>query len=187
MRGLPFKANEYDIEEFFRPFRPVHIQLLFDDSGRAAGEADVDFATHEEATKAMIKDKANMQHRYIELFLHSQPSVMPLGPPQIHSPHNQRLPSNVHDFVPPQELIRQEWIPPQPRAFGQPQRAPQIRQHLAETSPNSYADFNVGSDSPGLSPMSGFYNPIAARTFGHQDMPIGDNFDSSSMYPRSRF
>ncbi|KAL4683535.1 hypothetical protein H8959_021229 [Pygathrix nigripes] len=35
------------------------------------GEADVEFATHEDAVAAMSKDKANMQHRYVELFLNS--------------------------------------------------------------------------------------------------------------------
>ncbi|KAJ8784194.1 hypothetical protein J1605_008524 [Eschrichtius robustus] len=35
------------------------------------GEADVEFATHEDAVADMSKDKANMQHRYVELFLNS--------------------------------------------------------------------------------------------------------------------
>ncbi|EHB03419.1 Heterogeneous nuclear ribonucleoprotein H3 [Heterocephalus glaber] len=41
--------------------------------GRAKGEADVEFVTHEDPVAAMSKDKNNMQHRYIELFLNSTP------------------------------------------------------------------------------------------------------------------
>ena len=47
----------------------VHIEIGPD--GRVTGEADVEFATHEDAVAAMSKDKANMQHRYVELFLNS--------------------------------------------------------------------------------------------------------------------
>ncbi|KAL6034240.1 hypothetical protein STEG23_023051, partial [Scotinomys teguina] len=39
--------------------------------GRVTGEGDVDFATHEGAVAAMAKDKVNVQHRYVELFLNS--------------------------------------------------------------------------------------------------------------------
>ena len=39
--------------------------------GRETCEADVEFAMHEDAVAAMSKDKANMQHRYVELFLNS--------------------------------------------------------------------------------------------------------------------
>jgi len=41
--------------QFFRPVVPINIRLLYDNSGRASGEADVEFATHEEAVKAMSK------------------------------------------------------------------------------------------------------------------------------------
>lgn len=61
MRGLPYKATEYDIDEFFRPCRPINVRLLFDETGRASGEADVEFASHDEAAKGMNKDKANMR------------------------------------------------------------------------------------------------------------------------------
>ncbi|XP_014233919.1 heterogeneous nuclear ribonucleoprotein F-like isoform X1 [Trichogramma pretiosum] len=71
MRGLPFKASEQDIADFFRPLIPVNIRMILENGGRASGEADVDFATHEEAVRAMTKDKSHMSHRYIELFLNS--------------------------------------------------------------------------------------------------------------------
>lgn len=60
--------------EFFRPLNPINIRILYENNGRPSGEADVEFSTHEEAVKAMGKDKANIQHRYIELFLNSSPS-----------------------------------------------------------------------------------------------------------------
>ncbi|XP_013408423.1 heterogeneous nuclear ribonucleoprotein H3 [Lingula anatina] len=72
-RGLPFQATEQDILDFFRPLNPVNVVIHFQPNGRATGEADVDFATHEESQEAMKKDKTNMEHRYIELFLNSTP------------------------------------------------------------------------------------------------------------------
>ncbi|XP_072749404.1 heterogeneous nuclear ribonucleoprotein F isoform X2 [Anoplolepis gracilipes] len=71
MRGLPFKATEQDIADFFRPIEPVNVRIILENGGRPSGEADVEFATHEEAVKAMCKDKSHMSHRYIELFLNS--------------------------------------------------------------------------------------------------------------------
>ncbi|KAM9033991.1 heterogeneous nuclear ribonucleoprotein H [Sarcophilus harrisii] len=71
MRGLPYKATEKDIYDFFSPLKPVGAYIEVGADGRVTGEADVEFATHEDAVAAMSKDKANMQHRYIELFLNS--------------------------------------------------------------------------------------------------------------------
>ncbi|XP_078269250.1 heterogeneous nuclear ribonucleoprotein H3 isoform X2 [Rhinoraja longicauda] len=71
MRGLPFRASEDDVAHFFSPLNPLRIHLEYGNDGRATGEADVEFATHEDAVAAMSKDKAHMQHRYIELFLNS--------------------------------------------------------------------------------------------------------------------
>ncbi|KAJ8281502.1 hypothetical protein COCON_G00040210 [Conger conger] len=71
MRGLPYRATETDIYNFFSPLNPVRVHIEVGPDGRVTGEADVEFATHEDAVAAMSKDKANMQHRYVELFLNS--------------------------------------------------------------------------------------------------------------------
>ncbi|XP_043925319.1 heterogeneous nuclear ribonucleoprotein H isoform X1 [Protopterus annectens] len=71
MRGLPYRATENDIYNFFSPLNPVRVHIEIGPDGRATGEADVEFATHEDAVASMSKDKANMQHRYVELFLNS--------------------------------------------------------------------------------------------------------------------
>ncbi|KAJ8976946.1 hypothetical protein NQ317_010142 [Molorchus minor] len=82
MRGLPFKATQADITDFFKPVVPINVRLLQDHTGRASGEADVEFASHDDAVRAMSKDKGHMQHRYIELFLNSSggPSNGAMGP-----------------------------------------------------------------------------------------------------------
>lgn len=48
----------------------VHIEVGPD--GRVTGEADVEFATHEDAVAAMSKDKANMREflKCIECYLY---------------------------------------------------------------------------------------------------------------------
>ncbi|GFR74304.1 heterogeneous nuclear ribonucleoprotein H-like [Elysia marginata] len=75
MRGLPFQALEQDVFDFFSPIQPVRCEFEYSDMGRPIGEANVDFATHQEAVEAMKKHKAHMQHRYIELFLNSEPGM----------------------------------------------------------------------------------------------------------------
>ncbi|KAM5272230.1 G-rich sequence factor 1 isoform 1-T1 [Ctenodactylus gundi] len=73
MRGLPFQANAQDIINFFAPLKPVRITMEYSSSGKATGEADVHFDTHEDAVAAMLKDRSHVHHRYIELFLNSCP------------------------------------------------------------------------------------------------------------------
>ncbi|XP_031434902.1 heterogeneous nuclear ribonucleoprotein H3 isoform X3 [Clupea harengus] len=74
MRGLPFRATEADIANFFAPLHPVRVRIDVGPNGKSTGEADVEFASHEDAVSAMSKDKNHMQHRYIELFLNSTSS-----------------------------------------------------------------------------------------------------------------
>uniref|UniRef100_A0A2I3RCK5 G-rich RNA sequence binding factor 1 n=1 Tax=Pan troglodytes TaxID=9598 RepID=A0A2I3RCK5_PANTR len=58
---------------FFAPLKPVRITMEYSSSGKATGEADVHFETHEDAVAAMLKDRSHVHHRYIELFLNSCP------------------------------------------------------------------------------------------------------------------
>uniref|UniRef100_A0A8C4VTR8 G-rich RNA sequence binding factor 1 n=1 Tax=Gopherus evgoodei TaxID=1825980 RepID=A0A8C4VTR8_9SAUR len=73
LRGLPFQASAQDIVNFFAPLKPAKITMEYNSSGKATGEADVYFKTHEDAVAAMAKDRSYAQHRYIELFLNSSP------------------------------------------------------------------------------------------------------------------
>jgi len=71
MRGLPFGATQGDVYQFLAPLNPVEVRLLHEEGGRPKGECDVDFHTHSDAEAAMLKNKQNMGHRYIEMFLRS--------------------------------------------------------------------------------------------------------------------
>jgi len=73
MRGLPFGATQGDVYLFLAPLNPVEVRILQEESGRPKGECDVDFHTHSDAEAAMLKNKQNMGHRYIEMFLRSVP------------------------------------------------------------------------------------------------------------------
>lgn len=65
MRGLPFEATTADVLKFFAPLNVVDVRILYEPSGRAKGECDVDFASHEDAEMAMNKDKQNMGKKRI--------------------------------------------------------------------------------------------------------------------------
>uniref|UniRef100_A0A5S6QN67 RRM domain-containing protein n=1 Tax=Trichuris muris TaxID=70415 RepID=A0A5S6QN67_TRIMR len=69
MRGLPYKATANDIMEFFYPIKILNVRILFDERGRATGEADVEFSSMDDAREAMRKDRQHMGDRYIELFI----------------------------------------------------------------------------------------------------------------------
>ena len=51
----------YCFFQFFKPLNPVNVVVHYNSDGRASGEADVDFATHEEAKEAMRKDRGTMR------------------------------------------------------------------------------------------------------------------------------
>lgn len=69
MRGLPFRVTENDIGEWFSSVAdPVGIQIMYNNDGRPTGEAEVAFASAQDAKRSLSKDRQNMQHRYVELF-----------------------------------------------------------------------------------------------------------------------
>nr|KAF6477964.1 hypothetical protein HJG59_010856 [Molossus molossus] len=78
MWGLPSRATENNIHMLL--LNPVRMHIETGPDDRVTAEADVKFATHEDAVAAMLKDKANMQHGYVELFLNSTAgaSVVPM-------------------------------------------------------------------------------------------------------------
>uniref|UniRef100_A0A8C7LX19 RRM domain-containing protein n=1 Tax=Oncorhynchus mykiss TaxID=8022 RepID=A0A8C7LX19_ONCMY len=61
MRGLPFQATGNDIVQFFSPLALSRILVEFGPDGRASGEADVYFTSHQDAVSAMTRDKAHMR------------------------------------------------------------------------------------------------------------------------------
>lgn len=71
MRELSYTATENDTSNCFSPLNPVRVPTEMGSDGRVAGEAGVEFVTHEDAAAASSKGKANMQHRYVELCLNS--------------------------------------------------------------------------------------------------------------------
>jgi len=69
MRGLPFRASESEIREWFSSKAEVQdVRIQRGDDGRPNGQAEVTFLTHADVKAAMTKHKDNMQSRYIELF-----------------------------------------------------------------------------------------------------------------------
>ncbi|WKY08243.1 hypothetical protein Q1695_007614 [Nippostrongylus brasiliensis] len=77
MRGLPFDADAYMIEQFFAPLRCMEISLGFNEDRRPSGDAVVEFGTTAEAHEAFSRNKAMMGKRYVELFgANDMPSTM---------------------------------------------------------------------------------------------------------------
>ena len=67
MRGLPFSATEDEIYQFFYPYVPSAVNIRFDSSGRASGEAEVQFSTHGDAKAVMSKDRQSIGELSIPL------------------------------------------------------------------------------------------------------------------------
>ena len=74
MRGLPFEAKQGDVYRFLAPIVPAEVRMQMDEEQqRPKGTCEVDFNCHSDAVAAMAKDKQCMGHRYIEMFLKSDP------------------------------------------------------------------------------------------------------------------
>ncbi|XP_026481921.1 heterogeneous nuclear ribonucleoprotein F-like isoform X2 [Ctenocephalides felis] len=70
LRGLPFHSTKDDIINFFKDLKiiPNGITMVKEGSGRASGEAFVQFASMEDADEALKKHREKIEYRYIEVF-----------------------------------------------------------------------------------------------------------------------
>ncbi|EGT33391.1 hypothetical protein CAEBREN_08325 [Caenorhabditis brenneri] len=68
MRGVPFRATETDVYDFFHPIRPNQVELIRDyQFQRPSGDARVIFFNRKDYDDALMKDKQYMGERYIEM------------------------------------------------------------------------------------------------------------------------
>jgi len=68
MSGLPFRASETEMKEFFLPnAKCVSVKVILNRDGRPSGDAIASFDTPEEVEEAMKKDREHLGSRYINL------------------------------------------------------------------------------------------------------------------------
>ena len=60
MRGLPYRASEDEIRDFFAPVKLLAVRILMNQDQRPSGEADVAFYSHDEASQSMSKNRQNL-------------------------------------------------------------------------------------------------------------------------------
>ncbi|VDK44773.1 unnamed protein product [Anisakis simplex] len=71
MRGLPYRATERDIVDFFYPLRPGAIDILNEyGSGRPSGEAVVEFFSFSEREDALRRDRKHLGNLLYVIFVH---------------------------------------------------------------------------------------------------------------------
>ncbi|KAM6401798.1 G-rich sequence factor 1 [Pluvialis apricaria] len=75
VRGFPTRTSAQDIIDFFAPLKPTRIMVEYNSHGDATGEADVHFASQEDAVAAMAKEGTHLQCSAIELFLNKHPEA----------------------------------------------------------------------------------------------------------------
>lgn len=68
MRGLPFKAKEQHIKDFFAPLKILNIRIIKNVKEKPTGCAFVDFANEKDIKEALKRDRDCIEGRYIELF-----------------------------------------------------------------------------------------------------------------------
>jgi len=67
LRGIPFKATQKQIREFFDGIKLTRVQILTKPDGRPSGDGLVEFENEQDMKEAMLKDKENMGERYIDV------------------------------------------------------------------------------------------------------------------------
>lgn len=69
LAGLPFRATEDSIGDFFAPIKPTDVRIMMNAERKPSGLAYVDFASEKDRTAALAKNNEIMQGRYIEVKL----------------------------------------------------------------------------------------------------------------------
>jgi len=67
IRGLPWKATQKQIRDFFEGIKLVRVLILNQTDGRPSGDALVEFQNEEDLEKGILKDKENIGERYIDV------------------------------------------------------------------------------------------------------------------------
>ncbi len=68
MAGLPFRATEQEIKDFFQPEAEcVAVRIIFNRDGRPSGDAVAEFESDEEAERAMKKNREHLGSRFVIL------------------------------------------------------------------------------------------------------------------------
>jgi len=67
IRGLPWRATQKQIRDFFQNINLVRVLILNASDGRASGDALVEFQTEEDLESGMLKDKQTIGERYIDV------------------------------------------------------------------------------------------------------------------------
>ena len=68
MSGLPFKASEKEMRDFFLPNAEcVSVKVILNRDGRPSGDAIACFNTHRDVEAAMKKDREHIGSRFIKL------------------------------------------------------------------------------------------------------------------------
>ncbi|NXN64692.1 GRSF1 factor, partial [Himantopus himantopus] len=75
VRGFPTQTSAQDIIDFFAPLKPTRIMVEYNSHGDATGEAEVHFASQEDAVAAMAKEGSQLQCSAVELFLNKHPEA----------------------------------------------------------------------------------------------------------------
>lgn len=67
MKGLPFKAKNQHIKDFFAPLKMLDIRIIKNHQGKPTGCGFVDFSNEKDIKEALKRDRDFIQGRYIEL------------------------------------------------------------------------------------------------------------------------
>ncbi|KAH3764249.1 epithelial splicing regulatory protein 2 [Pelomyxa schiedti] len=153
VRGLPYSATEHDIVNFFSGLTIATngIHFVFNENERPSGEAYVEFATEEDAQRAMAKHKEQILNRYIEVFRCSKSEVQWVLNGRSRIP-NQRFLSygtpglmGLYSYPPSFQGLYGGWPPSQiPPDYGLPmfpQFNPTFPQQTSPDTQNYYSYF----------------------------------------------